>query len=470
MNGDLQSNRQSRTGTAAPLFTRREAIGAAAAAGLFTIVPRHVLGGAEQTPPSEKPVLAAVGVGGVGFGQVQGCEQAGFHVAVLCDIDDVYAKKAYDRWPEARRYRDFREMLDKEGDKIDAMYCGTPDHTHAIITLAALRKKKHVCCVKPLTHTVQECRMVVKTAEEAGVATQVTASPNTGEAGCRTCELIWGGAIGPVREVHIWSDRPWWPQGMARPTQQDAVPKTFDWNAWIGPAPMRPFVERWPAGHLALESVKVKHGPDAVYHPWNFRGWWDFGTGSLGDMGCHHINTPYRALKLGYPTRIEAAATKVFAETAPLASIVTLDFPAREDMPPVRLVWYDGGLKPSCPRDLAGRGLPASGELYVGDEGVMLGHRVVTESRAKMADSIPRTLPRRGGTWTEWYEGCRGGERPGCDFTWSGPTTEFVLLGNAAIRTGKPLEYDAAAMRITNDEKADALLREPYHNGWSLEG
>jgi predicted dehydrogenase len=449
-------------------FTRRQALSALAATAVFSIVPRHVLGGAGQRTPSERPVLAGIGVGGVGYPQVQACEEAGFHIGALCDIDDVYAKKAYDRWPNARRYRDFRDLMESEGDRIDAVYCGTPDHTHAIITLAALRRKKHVCCVKPLTRTIQESRVVVEAARRAGVATQVTAAPNTSEAACRTCELIWGGAIGPVRELHLWSDRPWWPQGMERPPGQDQIPSTLDWEAWIGPAPMRPYVANWHQNHLALASVKTKVGPDAVYHPWNFRGWWDFGTGALGDMGCHHVNTPARALKLSHPTRIQASATKVFAETAPLASIVTYDYPSRDDMPPLRVFWYDGGLRPPNLPGARARSLPPSGELYVGDDGAMLGHQILTESRRQIADAIPRTLPRRSGTWGEWFDACRGGEPAGCNFEWSGPATEFVLLGNLAIRSGEPLDYDAAAMRITNNETANGLLHEPYQNGWSL--
>ncbi len=449
-------------------LTRREAIGAAAAMATVALVPRRVLGGEGQTAPSGKPVLAGVGVGGVGYGQMQACEKAGFHVAALCDVDDVYAKKAFDRWPDARGYRDFREMLDTEGSKIDAVYCGTPDHTHAIITLAALRLKKHVCCVKPLTRTIEECRFVARVAREAGVATQVTASPNTSEPACRTCELIWSGAIGAVREVHIWSNRPLWPQGMLRPPGQEPVPATLDWDLWIGPAPMRPFVANWPDDHLALQQVKAGRPRPAVYHPWNFRGWWDFGTGALGDMGCHHVNTPYRALKLNYPATVCASATQVFDETAPLASVVAYDFPAREDMPPVRVVWYDGGIMPPAPPEMKGRKMPDSGELYVGDDGKMLGAEILGEDRARKSEAVAKTLPRRSGTWGEWYEAVQGGEPAGCHFDWAGLLTEFVLLGNIAIRIGNRLEYDADAMRISNDAAADKLVREPYQNGWSL--
>ncbi len=450
------------------LVTRRQAIGTSAAFATFTIVPRHVLGMGMGLAPSQKPVLAGIGVGGVGFNQVRGCESAGFHVGVLCDVDDVYAKRAFDRWPDARRYRDFREMLEAEGDKIDAVYCGTPDHTHAIITLAALRRGKHVCCVKPLTRTIEECRAITKAAKEAGVATQVTASPNTSEQACRTCELIAAGAIGAVREVHIWSNRPLWPQGMARPKGKDPVPETLDWQLWIGPAKMRPFVARWPEGHLAMSQVNSNKPRDAVYHPWNFRGWWDFGTGALGDMGCHHLNTPYRALKLQYPTRVAASATRVMDETAPLASIVTYDFPARGELPPVRVVWYDGGIKPPAPAELEGRPLPASGELYVGDEGVMLESTIVSPKRAEQFAQVPKTLQRRSGTWGEWMEAVQGGEPAGCNFDWAGPLTEFVLLGNLAIRTGKPLVYDAQKVQITNNAAANALISESYHNGWTL--
>ena len=283
-------------------FTRREALGAAAALATVVLVPRHVLGGEGQTAPSDKPVLAGIGVGGVGYGQMQACEQAGFHVAALCDVDDVYAKKAFDRWPDARRYRDFREMLDAEGSKIDAVYCGTPDHTHAIITLAALRMKKHVCCVKPLTHTIEEYRLVMKTAREAGVATQVTASPNTSEGACRTCELIWSGAIGAVREVTYLVESAAVAAGHAATARTGPGARC----ARLGPvdrtgARCGRSSTNWPDSHLTLQQVKAGRPRPAVYHPWNFRGWWDFGTGALGDMGCHHVNTPYRALEVKVP-------------------------------------------------------------------------------------------------------------------------------------------------------------------------
>ena len=449
------------------VISRRGLLKSATALAAVTIVPRASLGGPGVQAAIAKPALAGVGVGGVGYGQLQACDKAGFQIVALCDVDDQYAKKALDRWPQARRYRDFREMLHAEGPKIDAVYCGTPDHTHTVITLAALRQKKHVCCVKPLTRTMQECRLVVKAARQAGVATQVTAAANTNDAACRTCELIWAGAIGAVREVHTWSNRPIWPQGMGRPAGEDPVPKTMDWDLWIGPAPMRPFKNVWPSE--ALELKQVQRSSTGVYHPFNFRGWWDFGTGALGDMGCHHLNTPFRALKLKHPTVIAASSTRCLKESAPLAAIVAYEFPAREGMPPVRVVWYDGGLKPAYPAELEGKPLPGEGTLYVGDEGKMLGPTILPAARAKKFDSVPKTLPRRSGTWGEWVEACRGGEPAGCNFDWAGPLTEFVLLGNIAIRTGQRLLWDADSMKFTNHEPANAYLREPYRSGWSLE-
>ncbi len=450
-------------------ITRRQALrDAALVATAATIVPRHVLGGEGQTPPSEKPTLIGIGVGGVGFGQMRACDAVGFQVVGLCDVDDVYAKKAFDKWPDARRYRDYREILQAEKD-IDAVYIGTPDHTHAVITLAALEAGKHVCCVKPLTRTIKELRKVLQVAREKGVATQVTASPNTSETACRTCELIGAGAIGPVREVHIWSNRPLWPHGMQRPEGKDEIPSTLDWDLWLGPASLRPFKAEWPEGHYALAQVKSNRNPRrAVYHPWNFRGWWDFGTGALGDMGCHHVNTPYRALNLTHPTGVEASATVVFPETAPLASIVNYDFPEHEGRPPVRLVWYDGGLKPPRPKQLDGMQYPASGTMYVGDDGVMLGSTVYPLERGRKFIDTAKTLPRRSGTWGEWIEAVRGGEPAGCNFDWAALITEFVLLGNIAIRTGQPLTWDAKADRFADSDQANALLHDPYREGWTL--
>jgi predicted dehydrogenase len=454
-------------------LTRRHFLGTAAAAWTtISIVPGYVVGAGGQTSPNSRPNLAGVGIGGVGFSQLKSCDTVGFQMTALCDVDQVYAKKAFDLWPQARRYRDFREMLATEGDKIDAVYVGTPDHSHTIIALEALKRKKHVCCVKPLTRTIEEARVLIAAAKQAGTATQVTASPNTSENACRTCELIAAGAIGKVHEVHIWSNRPIWPQGIQRPNGADPVPDTLDWNLWIGPAPMRPFKSKWADDAAAVHQVNLPSGKPtgnkAVYHPFNFRGWWDFGTGALGDMGCHHFNTPFRALNLGAPHHVSASAAKVFAESAPLAAIVTYEFPARGEMPPLKLVWYDGGLKPPYAPELGGEPLRPEGALYVGEAGLMVGAEIQNEERAKQFKNVPRTLPRRGGTWQEWLEAVRGGEKAGCHFEWAGILSEAVQLGNIAIRCDKRLEWNSETASFKNNVEANALTRANYQNGWKL--
>ena len=455
-------------------ITRREVLGGAAALAAITIVPGRVLGGPGKTAPSDKPNLGGVGIGGVGYWQIQQCAAAGFHVAALCDIDDVMAAKTWKKFPQARRYRDFREMLAKEGDKIDAVYCATPDHTHAIVSMAALKARKHVLTAKPLTRTIAEGRMLAEATTNAGVMTQMTASPASTESGCRACEMIWDGTVGDVTEVHIWSNRPLWPHGMARPKGSDPVPKTFDWDMWLGPAPKRPFVKRWPAGSLEMAQVKAGGHYPAVYHPWNFRGWIDFGTGALGDMGCHHWNIPRRALKLGHPTSVSASSTKMMGESWPLASIITYEFPAREKMPPVKVVWYDGGLTPPRPRELeTGRKMPTSGIIYVGTRGVMMGAkgglRLLPDSKMKSYTPPPKTLKRRGGIYGEWYQAVRGGAKPSEHWPdCAVPLTEMVLLGCLAVRTGEHLQWDGPNMKFTNSPAANKLLKPDYHNGWKL--
>ena len=441
----------------------------AASVFAFTLVPRHTLGGTGYTPPSDRITLGGVGIGGVGNDQIKACASNGFEVVALCDVDDLHAKKTYDAFPQARRYRDFRDMLSDEKDKIDAVYCGTPDHSHAIVTLAALRAKKHVCTVKPLTRTVEEARAVMAAAQAAGTATQVTAEPNTSDRACRIVERIQSGILGDVTEVHVWSYRPVWPQGMpTRPEGEDPVPDTLDWKLWIGPAPMRPFIDNWPNGNPIPDMPPKNWGGNKVYHPFNHRGWWDFGTGALGDMGCHYLNTPYRALKLGYPSAVSATSSRLYEESFPLASIVTYDYPAREGFPPVRIVWYDGGLKPPCPVEMGDKDLPEESVLYIGTKGKMLGNLILDPDLEAKAKTIPATLKRRGNTWAEWFEACNGGEPAGCHFGLGGVLAEFVLLGDIALRTGKRINYDPQTVRITNDTEADALLRQPYHNGWKL--
>lgn len=450
---------------------------AAAAAAAFTVVPRHVLGGPAHTAPSEKINVAGVGIGGVGRSFLQGCaSEEAARIAFLCDVDSQYAKPVFEEYPQAKRYRDYREMLDKEDKNIDAVLVATPDHTHAVITMEAIRRGKHVLCVKPLTRTIHEARTVIEAARKADVATQVTAAASTTEGASRLCEMIWDGAIGEIREVHCWSNRPLWPQGMDRPQGSDPVPATLDWDLWIGPAPMRPFKEKWGRDSLVMKQAKYNYPVDAVYHPWNFRGWWDFGTGALGDMGCHHFNTLFRALKLGHPTSVWASSTKAGGEATPLASTVAWEFPAREAMPPVTLYWYDGGIKPLRPSELEdNRDWPEEGNLYVGSKGKILGYvdngRIIPESKMQSYTPPPKTLPRssyKNIATGEWISACRGGPKASCHFDIGGLLAEVVLLGNIAIRRGRKLYWDAAGLKFTNDEEANKYVREPYRDGWRL--
>ena len=445
-----------------------------AAAAVPAIVPRHVLGG--PAAPSNRITLGGVGVGGVGHGQVKGLAKAGFQVEALCDVDDLHAKKTYDKFPQARRYRDFREMLAKEGDKIDAVYCGTPDHTHAFVTLAALRAKKHVCCVKPLTRSIEECYLVAEEARKAGVATQVTASPCTSDAACRTREIVASGILGDIVETYAWTRRPVWPQGMpAYPSFTTPVPGTLDWDLWIGSAEKRPYADKWPDDNPIPKMCPEAWKGAAVYHPFNHRGWYDFGAGALGDMGCHWANTIYKALDLDHPSMISASCTRRSDVAFPLASVVTFDYPKRGNFPELRFTWCDGLIKPPAPKELAGAPLPKEGVMYVGTKAKMLismekqgEMRILDPKLDAQAKTIPATLPRRGQIWDEWMTACKGGERAGCDFAWARRITEFVLLGNLAVRTGKSVAFDPEAFRVRGNDAADALLRLKYHNGWSL--
>ena len=458
--------------------TRRSFIGGALAAGIApTIVPASVFG---ANAPSNRITVGGIGVGGVGKWQLPMIKEAGFEIVALCDVDSVYAQKCYDKFPEARRYRDFRKMLSDEGDRVDAIYCGTPDHTHAIISLAALKAKKHLCCVKPLTRSVEECRVVVEAARRAGTATQVTAAAWTEEGNMRSMEVIEAGLIGDVEAVDMWSLRPVWPQGMpAYPDFTDKVPDTLDWNLWLGPAAQRDFAERWPKGSPIPEMSKANWCGDAVYHPFNFRGWFEFGAGALGDMGCHRANPVYKVLGLTWPEYVEASCTHVSSVAFPVASAVTFDYPKRGSRPAVRLRWTDGGILPAKPRAMGDEPLPAEGILYRGTKGDMLVAFVEGVSQeprvfgpgAAAAAKLPRTLPRRkGGIYGEWLEACKGGEKASCNFDFAQYITEFVQLGNLAIRTGKAIRFDPQAMKVSGNDAADALLRIPYHNGWTLKG
>ncbi len=445
-------------------ITRRSLMGAAAGVAAFTVVPRHVLGGMGQTPPSEKVNIAGVGIGGQGGSDLRSLEKE-TNIVALCDVDWAHAGGTFKRYPDAKKYKDFREMLDKEDKNIDGVVVGTPDHLHAIVSLAAIKRNKHVYCEKPLTHTVREARMLAEAAREHKVATQMGNQGQAGEEVRLLCETIWDGAIGQVREVHVWTDRPlngidkwYWPQGVDRPKGEDPVPESLNWDLWVGPAPMRPYVK-------------------GVYNPFVWRGWWDFGTGALGDIGCHYLDPVFRALKLGHPTSVEATCTLVNNETYPAASRVTYEFPARGDLAPVTLHWYDGGMKPPRPPELEdGRRLDTNGHLYVGDKGKILDSRLIPESRQKEYGKPPKKLERSPGHYTEWVIACKGGKPAGSNFPdHAGLLAEVVLLGNVAIRPAlkerllsTKLLWDPKEFKFANMPDANKYLTKEYREGWAL--
>ena len=448
-------NQEKTTKQSGRKISRRDFVGASVAAAAFTIVPRHVLGGAGNTAPSEKLNIAGIGVGGRGAGDIG--EVSSENIVALCDVDWRNAAGTFKKYPKARQYRDFRKMLDKENKNIDAVVVATPDHTHAVATMMAIKMGKHVYCEKPLAHDIFEIRKVTEAAREAKVATQLGNQGQASEGTRLVCEFIWDDAIGPVREVHSWCNRPISPRGLDRPKETPPVPDGLSWDLWLGTAPERPY--------------------HPCYLPFSWRGWWDFGTGVLGDIGCHQFAPIFRALKLECPTSVEACSSGVNSETAPLASIVRYEFPARGDMPPVKLTWYDGGLMPPRPAELEdGRRYGgADSNLYVGDKGKMLGHRLIPEARMKEYKSPPKTLPRSPGHHKEWILACKGGPPARSNFELSGPMAEVVLLGNIAVRMGQQLYekglklyYDGPNMRITNMPEANKYIRREYRKGWTL--
>jgi predicted dehydrogenase len=457
-----------RSTTTASGLSRRHFLGAAGAASLLT-VPRHVLGSASEGPPSDKLSIAGIGVGGMGHGNLHGLKSE--NIVALCDVDARQAAGAFRDFPKAARYTDFRVMLEKEKDAIDAVMVATPDHMHAPASMLAMSMGKHVYCEKPLTHTVREARLVAEAARARKVATQM-GNRGQAEEGVRLlCEWIWAGAIGAVREVHLWTDRPmrgiydtYWPQGVGRPEGEQPVPGGVEWDLWLGVAPARPY-----------------HGG---YMPFVWRGWWDFGTGALGDIGCHCLDSVFRALKLVHPLSVEACSSPVNDETYPLSSIVTWEFPARGDMPPVKLMWYDGGLRPPRPVELEdGRSLGSftNGQLFIGDKGkIMTGGSgdmpvIIPVSRMKDFQPPPKTLPRSPGHYQEWIAACKGGPPAGSNFDHAGPLAETVLLGNIALRramrekqSAKRLLWDPAAMQFPNAPEANQYVHREYRAGWTL--
>jgi predicted dehydrogenase len=430
--------------------------GAVSAVAGFTILPRYVLGGAGFKAPSEKLNIAAVGIGGMGKDNIKACE--GENIVALCDVDWKFAGQVFKNHPKAAKYKDFRRMLEKQKG-IDAVVVATPDHTHATIAMTAIKMGKHVYVQKPLTWSIDEARKLTEAAREAKIATQMGNQGHSSEEIRVLCEMIQAGAIGDIREVHAWTDRPFWAQGVGRPKNKPWPPFELDWNLWLGPAPKRPY--------------------NPCYHPFAWRGWLDFGTGSLGDMGCHIMDHAFWALKLGHPASVEAYVSHRVVknwekvenkETYPDASIVRYEFPARGDLPPVKLTWYDGGLKPPRPAELEKeRNLPANGVIFIGDKGVIMDGRLIPDSKMTELPRPPKTIPRITGTHEQnWIDACKGGPAACSNFEYAGPLTEVVLLGNIAVRTASRIEWDGPNMKITNVPEANELLSRNYRQGWSL--
>ncbi|MGD1009177.1 MAG: Gfo/Idh/MocA family oxidoreductase [Candidatus Aminicenantales bacterium] len=450
-------------------FSRRTFLGAsaAAAAGVM-VVPRHVIGATQKKKaPSDTLNLACVGVGGMGFSDTRGVRSE--NIVALCDVDDeMVAKllrsdevepKEKAMYEKAAKYHDWRRLLDKEKG-IDALTVTVPDHNHAIIAMAAIKLGKHVYVQKPLTHTIKEARMLAKAAKEANVVTQMGNQGHSKEGARLICEWIRDGAIGNVYEVHNWTNRPIWPQGIDAPKEIPSVPSTLDWDVWLGPAPFRPY-------HPA-------------YHPFAWRGFWDFGTGALGDMGAHILDQPFWALNLGHPTSVQASSTPFTKDCYPWAEVVTYEFPARGAMGPVKMMWWDGGLTPPRPPELEdGRmmGDEGGGCLFRGDKGVLMcsvygeDPRLIPESRMKEYKRPEKTIPRSPGIREEWIEAIKKGTKSTTDFSYSGPLTEVMLLANVAARLKDKnikLLWDGAKMEFTNLPEANQFLSYDYRPGWSL--
>jgi predicted dehydrogenase len=462
-------------------FSRRQFLARSAAGTALWLTPGALTFLRGGVSANSKLNVAGIGIGGQGAGDLANME--GENIVALCDVDQRHVGHVFAKYAKARRFTDYRKMLD-DLPEIDGVVIATPDHHHAPASAEAMRRGKHVYCEKPLTHSVFEAREVAKLARQARVATQMGNQGQDSNATRQLSQQVWSGVIGNVLEVHIWTDRPaqglfneYWPQGVDRPKDTPPVPPTLDWNLWLGPAPNRPY-------HPA-------------YLPFKWRGWWDFGTGALGDIGCHAMDPVFRALKLGAPASVQAASTRVHSETYPLGSMVTYEFPERTAapqainthihggsgvaagairMPACKLVWYDGGLRPPRPPGLPnGVKMGDNGRLLLGEKGFILGNEAYSASGRRLEPGASFVIPPSPGHYKEWILACKGGPAPGSNFDWAGPLTEAVLLGNVALRlqlredlTVLKLEWDDLKLRFTNSEDATRFLKREYRAGWKL--
>ncbi|MCA9120515.1 MAG: Gfo/Idh/MocA family oxidoreductase [Planctomycetaceae bacterium] len=400
----------------------------------------------ESVSPNEKLNIACVGTANRAAADIDGVK--GEAITVLCDVDKNYLDRALAQFPGARTYADSREMLEQEADKIDAVVVATADHTHAPTSIRAIRKGLHCYCEKPLTHTVHEARLVAEAAKEHGVATQLGTQIHAGENYRRVVEIVQAGTIGDITDVHVWVGKGW--GGGERPEGGEDPPATLSWDLWLGPAPERPYV----AGR---------------YHPAQWRRWWDFGQGTLGDMACHYMDLPFWALKLRHPTHCEAEGPDVHPETCPNGLIVRYKYPERDGLVPVNLTWYDGDL---IPKQVEGERVPNSGVMFVGTEGKMFAdygsYRLFPQEKFKGFEPPAPTIARSIGHHAEWIKACKDGSPTTCNFDYSGALTEAVLLGNVAYRVGQPLQWDAKSLKATNCPAAEQYIRKEYRPGWEV--
>jgi len=457
-------------------FSRRHFFMGALLAGA---VPRGGFGSAPSLrllgykSPNEKLNIAAIGAGGKGVSDIAGC--ASENIVALADPDSKRAERTFKAYEKAPKYTDFRRMLDKEGKNIDAVIVSTPDHMHATASMWAMERGKHVFCQKPLTRTIWESRMLAEAAAKYKVATQMGNQGYSNE-GTRQCaEMIWADEIGNVTEVHAWTNRPIWPQGVEALPAEEKVPETLDWDSWLGIATMRPY--------------------SPAYLPFNWRGWFDFGCGALGDMACHILGAPNLALLLGAPASVECVRQEGKSPyTYPKKSVIRFDFPARGSMPPVKIFWYDGMTgPPPRPEGLAedellgdlprpggsggrGTGAPPSsnGSLFVGDKGFLTtgtyggGTRLLPAEKMQDYEFPPQLLTRSPGHYRDWIRACKGGERSCSDFSIAGPFTEWILLGVLALRFEGKLDWDSAKMKVTNLPEANSYIKPKFRRGWQL--
>ena len=469
---------QSRSGS---VISRRGFVGGLAAAAGVMIVPRRVLGGAGYQAPSDTVNIATVGyVHGMGTSNTNACLKE--NIVALCDVDEsekaaaaLERSKILEKCPNAKRYKDFRVMLEQRKD-IDAVIVATPDHTHAVVAMAAMQLGKHVYVQKPLTRTISEARALTEAARRYKVVTQMGNQGHSGEGVRLIQEWIQGGAIGKVREVHCWTNRPIWPQGMPAPTDTPPVPEGLDWDLFLGPAPARPY--------------------NPAYHPFYWRSWMDYGAGALGDMACHVMDAAYTVLKLGYPTSVQTTVAFIvqpairpdgspgsrrveYKDSFPPAEIVRYTFPARsKNLPEVKLYWYDGGLLPERPAELEpDRRLPESGTIFIGDKGKLMSEtysespRIIPESKMQSYKRPKKTIPRIPGTHEEnWIDAIKGKTpKATSNFDYSGPFTEAVLLGNLGVMfPGQKLLWDGPNMKVLNVPEANEYVQHHYREGWSL--